>query len=181
MRQHRAVTSQPLHKGCNSMSNIDFNYVQQILDYCPFTGNFTWKIRVNSKVSAGTIAGTPHNRGYIHITIKGKKFLAHRLAWMFVNKTFPQSAIDHINGIKTDNRIDNLRTVTSSENLQNQRKPRGKNPYLGVSFNKNTNKWQAHITVNKVQKNLGNFDTAELANEKYLSAKRIYHPSAPVN
>jgi hypothetical protein len=181
MRQHRATTSQPLHKGCNSMSNIDFTYVQQILDYCPFTGQFTWKIRVNTKVPSGSIAGTPHNRGYIHITIKGKKFLAHRLAWMFVHKTFPQSAIDHINGVRTDNRIENLRTVTHSENLQNQKNPRGKNPYLGVSFSKYMNKWLASITVNKFQKNLGYFDTAELAREAYLSAKRIYHPSAPVN
>ena len=163
------------------MSDIDFTHVQEILDYCPLMGKFTWKIRVNRKVAVGSNAGTVNNHGYMIITIKGKKYLAHRLAWLFTHKTFPNGFIDHINGDRTDNKIENLRVVTNSENLQNQRKPRGNNPYLGVSIVKSTGRWQANITVNKKQKNLGHFNSPELARDAYLAAKQIYHPSAPVN
>ena len=120
------------------MSNIDSTLLNEILDYDPKTGEFVWKVRVNSKVPKGSIAGADHNKGYVHITIKGKKYLAHRLAWFSINKYWP-TYIDHINGNRKDNRIENLREVTCSENLHNQRKPRGANPYLGVSKLKNAN------------------------------------------
>lgn len=161
------------------MSNLDFTEVSKILEYCRETGEFTWKVRVNSKVPSGAKAGTPQSNGYTFITIKGKKFLAHRLAWFFENKEFPNGFIDHLNGIRTDNRIVNLRVVTSSENLQNQRNPKGKNPYLGVSAIKGTEFWQAHICVNGKQKNLGRFKSPEDARNAYIEAKKTWHPSAP--
>ena len=161
------------------MSNTDFTYIHQILEYNKETGKFTWKVRVNSKVPAGTVAGTPQNRGYIFITIKKKKFLAHRLAWFFETGSFPKGQIDHINGIRTDNRIFNLRVVTCSENLQNQRNPKRKNPYLGVSAIKGTTSWQAHIAVNGKKKNLGRFKTPEEARDAYIEAKKVWHPTAP--
>jgi hypothetical protein len=158
------------------MSNIDFTEVSKILEYCRETGVFTWKVRVNSKVPSGSKAGTPQNKGYIFITIKGKKILAHRLAWFFEHGEFPNGYIDHINGVRTDNRIVNLRVVTCSENLQNQRKPRGKNPYVGISAKGDF--WQAHIAANGKQKNLGTFKTPEEARSAYIQAKKTWHPSA---
>lgn len=161
------------------MSNIDFTYIHQILEYKKETGKFMWKVRVNSKVPAFAEAGTPQSNGYIFITIKGKKLLAHRLAWFLENGEFPNGFIDHINGIRTDNRISNLRVVTSSENIQNQRKPKGRNPYLGVSAIKGTTFWQAHISANGKQKNLGRFKTPEEARDAYIEAKKVWHPTAP--
>lgn len=161
------------------MSNIDFTYIRQLLNYDKETGKFMWKVRVNSKVPAGKIAGTPQSNGYIFITTRGKKLLAHRLAWFFENGEFPNGPIDHINGIRTDNRIINLRSVTTSQNLHNQKKPRKNNPYLGVSIIKGTNYWQAHIAANGKQKNLGRFKTPEEARNAYIEAKKIWHPTAP--
>ena len=160
------------------MSNIDFTYIRQVLEYNKETGKFMWKVRVNSKVPSGANAGTPQNNGYILITIKTKKHLAHRLAWFFENGEFPNGQIDHINGVRTDNRIVNLRVVTTSENQQNLRSPRGKNPYLGVSAVKGTSLWQAHIQANGIQKNLGRFKTPEDARDAYMSAKKTWHPIA---
>jgi hypothetical protein len=140
---------------------------------------FKWKVRVNSKVPSGATAGTPQNNGYILITINRKKYLAHRLAWFMEHREFPNGQIDHINGNRIDNRISNLRVVTTSENQQNLRSPRGKNPYLGVSAIKGTLLWQAHIQVNGMQKNLGRFKTPEDARDAYINAKKTWHPTAP--
>jgi len=161
------------------MSNIDFTYIRQVLEYNKETGKFMWKVRVNSKVPSGTNAGTPQNNVYILITIKRKKHLAHRLAWFFEHGEFPNGQIDHINGVRTDNRLVNLRVVTTAENQHNQRKPRAGNPYLGVSVVKGTKYWQAHIAANGKQKNLGRFKTPEEARDVYIEAKKIWHPTAP--
>lgn len=161
------------------MSNIDFTYFSEILEYNQESGLFFWKKRVNSKVDAGMQAGNVMSSGYIHITVKGKKILAHRLAWLFCTKSWPKGQIDHINGDKLDNRISNLRDVCASINLQNRRKPAGNNPYVGVSRIKGTNLWQAHIGFDGLQKNLGRFKSAEEARDAYLFAKKKYHPTAP--
>lgn len=161
------------------MSNFDFTFISDLLEYQHETGILIWKIRVNSKVPAKAKAGNVMNQGYLAVTIKGKKLLAHRVAWLLFHKNWPKGQIDHINGIKLDNRICNLRDVNASENLKNRRIPGGKNPYVGVSKIKNTNFWQANIGYNNFQKNLGRFDTPEKARLAYLSAKKIYHPNSP--
>jgi hypothetical protein len=161
------------------MNEIDFTSLKTRLCYDPQTGKFTWLVRVNSKVPSGSIAGNIMSTGYLHITIKGKKILAHRLAWFYTYGVWPTNQIDHINGKKLDNRINNLRDVSASENLSNRHKTGGKNPYIGVSRIKDTLLWQAHIGFDGKQKNLGRFKTAELAQIAYLDAKKIYHPTAP--
>jgi hypothetical protein len=68
------------------------------------------------RIKAGDVAGTLHPTGYIHIRVDGKNYQEHRLAWLYVHGKFPDNCIDHINGIKDDNRISNLRDVTTQEN-----------------------------------------------------------------
>ena len=156
------------------MSNIDFNELKNCISYDPNTGLFIWTKKVNQKIPAGTIAGTPNTNGHIQIRFKGKRVFAHRLAWMFVYGSFPAGMIDHINRIRDDNRICNLRDVTATENAHNRKG-------LGVTFVKSRGKWQAGIGVSGHFKFLGYFDSSEEANKTYIKAKRIYHPSAPVN
>ena len=165
------------------MNDIDFNELKKRLSYDPNTGNFIWLQRVSRSTYPGTIAGTPNSNGHIQIRISGKRFFAHRLAWGFVYGEWPKGVIDHINGIRNDNRIINLRDVTISENAQNQRTPRmgSKSGYLGVSFVQSRGKWQAGITANGKFKFLGHFDSPEIAHAAYIDAKRVYHPTAPVN
>ena len=89
----------------------------------------------------------------------------------------PKQNIDHINGIRDDNRIENLRDVSQKINLQNKRNPNANSTskFLGVCWHKSRNKWQSQIAVNGKDKYLGLFETAELAHEAYLIAKRELH------
>lgn len=92
--------------------------LKEILHYNPNTGAFTWKICPRKSIKEGSIAGRLSR--YIQIQYKGKKYYAHRLAWLYMYGKLPKNQIDHINRDKTDNRISNLRDVTHFENQQNQ-------------------------------------------------------------
>jgi len=160
------------------MSNIDCNQLREILEYQPETGLFFWKKKRNG-ISVGQMAGGKDRDGYIRIRIDNVKYAAHRLAWMYIHNDFPKNFIDHINGIKIDNRICNIRDVTRSENMQNLFKPQGRNIYIGVYKNQNANTWYSKIEINGKQIRLGTFKTPEEANIAYKKAKLIYHPTAP--
>jgi hypothetical protein len=114
-------------------------------------------------------AKTP--KGYMYISIvKDKKhyhLLTHQFIWYWVHKEVVD-CIDHINGIKTDNIIDNLRSVTNQQNLYNTKAK-------GYTWDKSRNKWRAQIRIDGKKKNLGRFDTEQQAHKAYLNAKKIHH------
>lgn len=148
--------------------------LKNLLDYDPNTGNFIWKIaRNNNQIAAGTVAGRLTKKGYRHIGIDGKQYYAHRLAFLWMNGIEPTKQIDHINGIKDDNRWENLREATNLENHQNIGLCKNNTSgYNGVYYNKKANKWVSHIKSNNEYIYLGLFGTAELANEKRLEAQK---------
>jgi hypothetical protein len=118
-----------------------------------FTSEFTANLW-NSKY-ANTVAGSKHQSGYIHISLDGKKHKAHRIIWELLTGSKPKETIDHINGDKADNRIENLRDVSQKINCQNM-KPRSKNLISGV-FLRNRNgsqAWYASISIDGVKKHL---------------------------
>jgi hypothetical protein len=160
---------------------ITHEQLKEALSYDAETGLFTWAQRRTN--GAEGLAGSNPDGRYITISIKRKRYYAHRLAWFFVHGEWPKNQIDHINGIKTDNRIANLREITRAENQQNQRqahKDAKTTRLLGACRCTFTKRWQAHIQVNGKQKNLGRFDTAEEAHAAYLAAKRELHPFGEV-
>ena len=112
-----------------------------------------------SRIKLGAVAGGIQSDGYIRITVNQKHYQAHRLIWLWVYGEWPDGEIDHINGIRDDNRIDNLRAVTRSENCRNtkQRKD-NKSGITGVHWHKKAKKWQARIQTNGKTRNLGLFD-----------------------
>jgi hypothetical protein len=153
--------------------------LKEKLSYDPETGDFTWIDNFSSRARKGCVAGSVcRSDGYIYIRFDKKLYAVHRLAWLFTHGYFPQSDIDHKDGIRTNNRLENLRCVTRSENNQNQRRPHAGNSsgYLGVSRMKNLGKWAAEITVNKKRIRLGYFEDVKEAAEAYLTAKKKYHP-----
>ena len=155
------------------------NYLKSLLDYEPETGEFTWRVS-RGMAKAGLRAGRIHHSGYVGITINGKEYRAHRLAWLYVRGAFPEHSLDHINGVKSDNRIANLRNATDSENSQNKAVyKQNKSGYIGVSYIKSRGKYMAQIYVSGKGKYLGFYDTAELAFEAYKEAKRAYHNFNP--
>lgn len=132
----------------------------------------TWNSRF-----AGTIAGAMTGNGYLCVTIDYKRHLAHRIIWALHNESTPDDMeIDHINGVRTDNRIENLRVATSCENKRNQRmRSANTSGYKGVSFHSPTGKWVAQITVDKKAIHLGLFDTTEEAYVAYCAAAKSMH------
>ncbi len=91
----------------------------------------------------------------------------HQFIWYWVNKEVVD-VIDHINGIKTDNRISNLRSVTCQQNMFNTK-------CKGCHFYKRVNKWMSYITVDYKKIHLGYFNTEEEAKQAYSEAKQKYH------
>ena len=79
-------------------------------------------------------AGSKHNMGYVRVYMLGKNYLQHRLVWLWMNGSFPENDIDHINHIKTDNRIENLRDATRKENLRNCKKSNSRSGIRGVIY-----------------------------------------------
>jgi hypothetical protein len=147
------------------------------LRYDAETGLFLWTIDPKFGIKAGDIAGSRTKHGYIRISFKRRLYLAHRLAWLYVHGRWPVDQIDHINGVKSDNRILNLREATAIQNLQNQRRAQrnSQTGLLGVSRYPSRDKFVAVIRANGRQVFLGYFDTAEDAHARYKQAKADLH------
>lgn len=142
--------------------------LKEVLDYAPETGVFTRKV-------SGAVAGGNDGRGYVRLRVDGKKYKAHRLAWFYVYGTWPNGQIDHINRVKSDNMITNLRDVDNSCNKMNNYLARKDNAIgvLGVSRRKCG--YVARITSNGETITLGTFKCVSDASDAYLEAKKIYH------
>lgn len=136
--------------------------LKELLDYDSSTGIFVWR-KSRQCVSVGSIAGTIYN-SYNRIVVDGKSYRAHRLAWLWVHGESPVNEIDHINGVCSDNRIDNLRLATRKQNNENNKlRTDNSSGYRGVHFLKGRDKWQARISHHNRRISLGVFDTAEEA------------------
>ena len=146
------------------------------LNYDEVTGIFTWKIKNSNRIKIGDIAGSINNKGYTIITINKKHFVAHRLAWLYVYNYIPSKDIDHINGNRADNRINNLREATRSENSFNSKiSKNNKSGLKGISWHKTAKKWEVCLRFNGVKKYLGIFDNIELAELVITEARAKYH------
>jgi len=159
-------------------ANLSAERRRELLHYDMETGVITWRVRSNSRVTAGDVAGYIRSNGYIAIQIDGRLYFAHRLAWFFVMGEWPKNQIDHIDGKKTNNRFANLREATNAENGQNQRKAQSDNKssgLLGVSWHNPSGNWRARISLDGKERCLGYFHTAESAHAAYIESKRRIH------
>lgn len=133
--------------------------LKELLYYDPDTGVFTRLINVSGNAMAGDVAGSKSSYGYLRIMIDGKRYGAHRLAFLFIDGYLPEYEIDHKNGIRDDNRWQNLRHATASCNMQNRRtRNDNKSGFIGVYWHKENNKWDAGIGINNKIQYLGNYD-----------------------
>lgn len=149
---------------------ITLKILKELLDYFPLTGIFTRKVAIPySKVKVGDTAGGTNGEGYTHIGIDGKKYKAHRLAWLYHYGEWPKGQIDHLNGVRTDNRICNLRDVTNRQNSNNKKRHR-EGHLVGTFFDKRRGTWQARIYVKGKCKYLGTFNTQQEASDAYQKA-----------
>jgi hypothetical protein len=165
-------------------NKISYEELAEVLSYDSETGLFLWKkrhpeTRFNkgfNKKFAGKEAGSTRRNGYKVIQYGGFEFSMGRLAWLFHHNAWSEKEIDHINLIKTDNRIANLRESSRSENASNRRKQSNNTSgFKGIWKRKNKESWMAGINVNGKRIRLGEFKTPELAHEAYLTASKKLH------
>lgn len=152
-------------------------HLKSLLRYDEETGVFTWLERPSRRTFAGDRAGSirPTN-GRRYITIKRVDYAASRLALFYVHGKWPDGVVDHKNGIVDDDRLDNLRDVTSAVNSQNRHGPSSLNTTGVMGVSRARAKFKAVIFVDGQYMNLGRYETADEAGAAYLTAKRILHP-----
>jgi hypothetical protein len=151
--------------------------LRELLHYDPETGIFTHIARRQSVV-VGTVAGNNAPNGYRKHKIEGRSYTGHRLAWLYLHGDWPVGDVDHINGIRHDNRIANLRDVSRKTNRENMRVAHGAVGLLGVSIK--GKKFRADIGVDNKNVMLGIFDTPEEAHAAYVHAKRQFHAGCTI-
>ena len=143
--------------------------LKELLHYEPLTGVFTRRTATANCVQAGDIAGTKETTGYIRLRVLNKKYLAHRLAWLYVYGEWPSKHLDHINGVRDDNCIANLREATPRENSQNTKKRHGARCRLkGVRVYKG--RFLAQICTRGKNLHIGCYNTEEEAHAAYMAA-----------
>ena len=141
------------------MSHATIERLKFLLEYDSVTGIFTWKNPTSNRVKVGDVAGAVNSKNkYICIRLDGSVYLAHRLAWFYTYNIWPQDQIDHIDGVRSNNNIINLREVNNIENHKNSKVYKhNTSGHHGVSFYKKRSKWTASISVDGKRKHLGIF------------------------
>jgi HNH endonuclease len=153
--------------------------LKELFDYDPESGNLIWRVDRGANKMRGKVAGYIHSTGYRHVRTGEGQEKAHRLIWMYHYGSFPTQHVDHINGDCSDNRIENLREATRSQNQQNRRV--NKNSSTGLlGVQRNHKKWKATIRLNNAPIYIGTFDTPEEAHQAYLAKKRELHPFSTI-
>ena len=159
------------------MSNLNSTRLKELLQYDPDTGIFRWINDMSRRVKANDKAGCLTTKGYVQIRIDKGSYVAHRLVWLYMYGSFPDTGIDHIDGDRKNNARNNLRLANQSENCQNLKKSRGRSGFLGVTKHSyRDNYWKASIKLKGKQTHLGYFKTPEEAHQAYITAKRSVHP-----
>tara|TARA_R110001632_G_C11251742_1_gene408913 strand:+ start:123 stop:656 length:534 start_codon:yes stop_codon:yes gene_type:complete len=145
------------------------------LNYDQHTGLFT-RIRTNTNnVIIGDNSGSISKQGYLNIMVLSTRYLSHRIAWLYEYGNFPTKNIDHINGVKTDNRIINLREATHEENAKNMKMTSlNSSGFLGVCWHKPTESWQVSINTNTNRIYLGIFKKLSDAVKTRVDAEEKY-------
>jgi hypothetical protein len=137
-------------------------HISEWLNYDAISGIFTWKKQIACSIKPGMIAGCINQSGYINIIFGGRCFKAHRLAFFLKNGTWPR-IIDHINGIKTDNKWSNLREVDNECQNQQNRKCHRNGILWGTFFHKKTGRYCSRVNINGKTVSLGYHATREEA------------------
>jgi hypothetical protein len=151
------------------VKNIDAEKIKEYLDIDINTGSAIWK---KTKFH-GKKAGTINSKGYVVIQVDNVQYTLHRLVWAIANNSNPLTHIDHINGIRDDNRIENLRLANPSMNQANGRlKTNNTSGFRGVYWESVINKYTARIKKDGVSHWLGAFDSKIEAHEAYMKAAR---------
>lgn len=137
-------------------------------------GNLYWKIKTNRNVIIGSIAGSIRKDGYIRLSLNKKYYYCHRVVWEMHNGQIPEGLmIDHIDGDRSNNNLENLRLVSALENQKNMKKPSSNTSgVIGVSWREERGKWRVTIRKDNKVLRFGHFESKreamDVANKKYI-------------
>jgi hypothetical protein len=158
------------------MTAITQERLRELLDYDPETGIFRWRVASSPYArhhtyAVGDVAGHSQSRGYLAMWLDGRKYLAHRLAWLYVHGVMPDDDMDHVNRTRTDNRIENLRPASRVQNNGNAALPKHNTSGVkGVRWHKQRGKWVAQISIGNRCRYLGIFGSKDDAADAYRKA-----------
>lgn len=148
--------------------NLTQKRLKERLQYNQSTGVFVWRSHRMRKSLIGTEAGSIDAKGYRVIYVDGVPYKAHRLAFLYVYGRWPVGRLDHRNRVCDDNRIQNLREATASENATNQlRRPANSSGFKGVDYHKASGKWRARVSKSRKVFCLGYHATPQDAAQAY--------------
>jgi hypothetical protein len=161
---------------------VNVDELKSLLSYDPQTGVFKWAKPPRRSVGIGSVAGSDDGRGYTVIGLFGRQYRAHRLAWLYMHGVLPDGEIDHINRVRNDNRIANLRIATSSQQKMNKFQTQ-QSGYPGVYLERRSKtcpyksqvRYRDPLTGRSVLKHLGVFKDAAEAHEVYDLACQLVH------
>lgn len=138
--------------------------LKELLTYDAETGLFHYNTSWGRSIKEGKLAGTKATDDYVKISLLGKMYQAHRLAWLYVHGAWPDGIIDHIDGVVTNNKLENLRVVSLNENAWNSKIPvTNTSGVKGVAWNKEKRKWRAKIGHKRRTLHVGYFNSIEEA------------------
>lgn len=160
-----------------SKEDLTQELIAKVLKYDALSGTLIWISNLHSKcVVPNSRAGSlVKSTGYRNISLFGRTYLEHQLIWFICNGVWPKGQIDHINQIRDDNRIVNLRDVSKADNARNRsRNPNSKLGEHGIWFNMRTNKYVAEITLNGKKVYQKSFDDIDVAiNERRIKSLEL--------
>lgn len=151
-------------------------YLYSLLRFDYQTGIFYWRVSRSNCIKIGDVAGALGVKGkYWQIRIDGKLYNAHVLAWLHTTGVYPTCKVDHKDGDGLNNKFNNLRLASDTQNAQNTKK-RSDNTsgFKGVSWHNKLGQWRAVIVVNKKQIHLGTFWDIQDAVAAYKKAAKHY-------
>lgn len=160
-----------MRNSAQDVNNRDAERLGRFWSYDPLTGVFRWKIDRPRGVRRGDVAGFLHEAGYRMLQGDGERHRAHRVAWLLFYGKWPEGLIDHCNGVRSDNRISNLRMATHQQNMANRKThTNNRSGAKGVTWNDARRRWIATIQVSGTVHYLGSFKDKSEASRAYTDA-----------
>lgn len=149
--------------------------LKEVLSYDPLTGQFM-NLVSRGRAAEGTVAGSPHSRGYLTVSIDGRGYLTGRLAWFYMTGRWPDPEVDHQDTNRRNDSWGNLREATRVENCANQNiRKHNTSGFKGVSQSRRSGKWRAKLRRNYEYIWLGTYNTKEEAAEAYRVGSALHH------
>jgi len=190
--QHTATPNRNASYGDSIMANKPLpppEVIRQLLRYEPDTGRLFWLPRPvemltakhadptwNAKHAGRPAFVTKHNAGYFVGTVMKRQILAHRVIWCLVAGCWPECEIDHIDGDRANNKWDNLRLATRSQNMRNSKShTNSSSRFRGVSWNTRRGHWVVYITIEGRSRHVGSYSDETLAARAFDRVAQIHH------